>query len=88
MNCQSTVQIGTEKVLYGSREISFFFRSEERKAMRITVTPELSVFVVAPLSVEMDLVYERILKRGSWILKQLEYFSSFHPRKTERRYKS
>lgn len=88
MNCQSTVQIGTESVLYGSKEISFFFRREERKSMRITVTPELSVFVAAPIGAKMDFVQEKIVKRGAWILKQLEYFSTFHPRKTVRHFQS
>lgn len=88
MNCQDTLQIGSETILYWTKEISYFLISEIRKNLRITVTPEMSVFVKAPIEFSSEMIKEKILKKWAWIMKQLEYFSAFHPKKTKRLYKS
>lgn len=77
-----------ETILYGTKEISYFSISEVRKSIGITVTADLRVFVKAPRELHQDCIREKILKKGSWILKQLDYFSAFHPRKTTRLYRS
>lgn len=88
MNCQSTMQIIPETIIYGSKEIVFFLYREERKTMRILVSPELSVSIHAPVEIDLTTIRERIKKRWGWILRQLEFFSSFHPKRTVRKYLS
>lgn len=88
MNCQEAVQIMPESVLYGSKQIHFSLYEEDRKTMRIIVTPELFVYVKAPIDTSFEVVEKKIKKRWSWILKQLGYFSSFYPKKVTREYRS
>lgn len=74
------------RIPYGTDVIEFRLLRRDRKTMSITVTPELSVDVVAPVDAPLEKVCERIKKRSAWIKKQLQFFGQFHPRTPERRY--
>jgi len=75
-------------IKYGSEEIVFTLRFRERKTLGITVHPDRSTEVNAPLGSAIEKIEEKVHKRASWILKQQDHFLSFEPRNTVRKYVS
>ncbi|HBH17894.1 MAG TPA: M48 family peptidase [Cyanobacteria bacterium UBA9579] len=73
-------------VLYGSHNIEFDLEYSSRKTLEISVHPDLEVIVKAPNNKELDEVLQKVKKRAAWIVKQKNYFSSFKPQITERKY--
>lgn len=73
-------------VQYGSKAIRFRLQYNGRKTLGITVTPELEVIVKAPEGAALDKIEQKVLKRARWILKQEDYFLTFHPRTPARRF--
>ncbi len=76
------------RIQFGSKEIVFELLYQERKSLGITVHPDRSVTVRAPLNAPYERVLELIRKRAPWILKQQSYFLSFEPLTPERKYVS
>ncbi|TRZ41672.1 M48 family metallopeptidase [Robertkochia solimangrovi] len=77
-----------EDVAYGTQTIYFHLRRVERKTLAIEVHPDLSIWAIAPLKASLSDVKKRIVRRGTWINKQLNYFEQFLPRTPEREYVS
>ncbi|HEX8334878.1 MAG TPA: SprT family zinc-dependent metalloprotease [Segetibacter sp.] len=73
-------------IQFGSRKITFFLDCSNRKSLGITVNPDLSVLVKAPLNTEMNKVKEKLHKKAPWIIKQQSFFLSFHPKTPDRKY--
>ena len=59
-----------ERLIYGSQIIEFELIYTERKTLGITVNPDLSVQVKAPVDASRKKIFERVEKRASWILEQ------------------
>jgi predicted metal-dependent hydrolase len=76
------------EVKYGAHRIVFSLAFSERKRVRISVKPDQSVTVTAPLHADHEKVMEKVKKRAAWILKQINYFSSFDPMETAGKYLS
>lgn len=76
----------THAVEYGSRKLQFTLRRRKRKTLAIHVHPDMSIEVVAPKDAPIEKIYEKVLKRGVWVAKQLRYFEQFHPKTPERLY--
>jgi len=77
-----------EKLKYGSQIIEFELTYTDRKTLGITVNPDLSVQVKAPLDAKRDKIFKKVEKRASWILEQKRYFLAFEPSNIEYLYKS
>lgn len=77
-----------QKIQFGSKEIIYKLKYQERKSLGITVHPDRSVEVKAPLDTALEKVEEKIRNRASWILKQQSYFLSFEPLTPPRKYVS
>lgn len=77
-----------EKVEYGNSTIFFNLSFSDRKTLGITVNPDLSVDVKAPINASKSQILEKVRKRAPWILEQKRFFLSFEPRKKEYLYKS
>lgn len=77
-----------EQLIYGSSVIEFELIYTNRKTLGITVHPDSSVEVKAPLDASKEMIFERIEKRAAWILEQKRYFSSFEPNRVTYLYKS
>lgn len=77
-----------ERLTYGSQIIEFELIYTERKTLGITVNPDLSVQVKAPMDASRKKIFERVEKRASWILEQKRYFLAFEPSNIEYLYKS
>lgn len=76
------------EVAYGSRRIEYTLRHADRSTLAISVLPDGTVDVVAPLGSVLEDVQARVSRRARWILGQQSYFEQFRPRTPQRRYVS
>ncbi|RAX50312.1 M48 family peptidase [Arthrobacter sp. AQ5-05] len=67
-------------VEYGSKSIGFVLERRERTTLEITVSPDGTVGVIAPVDSTDAEINSRVLKRARWILKQQSFFAQFLPR--------
>jgi len=75
-----------EAIQFGSKKIDFSLEYSNRKSLGITVTPELSVLVKAPIDTSMEKVKEKLRKKAPWIIRQQSFFLSFHPKTPARKF--
>ncbi len=73
-------------VKYGRTVIAYDLTRTNRKTLAIEVYPDLSVHVIAPVHASIDSIEDKLVRRGSWIVKQWQFFESFLPRTPEREY--
>ena len=73
-------------ILFGSKQIDFRLEYSDRKTLGITVTPNLFVYVKAPIDTSIERVKEKLLKKAPWIIRQQSYFLTFHPKTPARRF--
>jgi predicted metal-dependent hydrolase len=78
----------TLQLPYGDGRLEFQLKRRARKTLSITVTPDLTIEVVAPLDISIDRIFERVRRRAPWINKQLKFFEQFRPRTPERQFVS
>jgi predicted metal-dependent hydrolase len=75
-------------IKYGSEVIFYTLCFRERRTLGITVNPDRSIEVNAPIGSSLEKIEEKIHKRAAWILKQQDHFLTFEPRNTKRRFVS
>ncbi len=73
-------------IQFGSKQINFHIVYSSRKTLGITVAPDLSVLVKAPIDSSIDKIKEKLLKKAPWIIRQQSFFLSFHPKTPPRKY--
>ena len=73
---------------FGGERIEFRLRRSKRKTLAITVRPDTSVLVVAPMSADLEAVKAKIRKRAVWIRRQRRFFERYLPPVPPRRYVS
>lgn len=78
----------SESIQFGSVNIAYYLTFSDRKTLGITVTPDATVWVKAPLGTSMERIEETVRRKAPWILKQQGFFLAFQPRITERRFVS
>jgi len=71
---------------YGYSTIEYQLIVEERKNLSITVQPNKTVVVKAPVGSGFEAIEARLVNKGKWILKQINYFDKFHPLQPESEY--
>jgi predicted metal-dependent hydrolase len=76
------------RLQYGTTAIEYHLTYAERKTLGISVLPDLTVEVKAPLETEFDAVEARVRQRASWILRQQRELMRYLPRTPERQYVS
>ena len=67
-------------IQFGSKQIDFHLEYSNRKTLGITVKPDLSVLVKAPVDTLLEKVEEKLRKKASWIIRQQSFFLTFHPK--------
>ena len=77
-----------KEIQFGSETIDYELVYAKRKTLGITVKPDKSVLVKAPEDATFKKIEYKIRKKAPWILRQKQYFLSFEPRITERKYVS
>ncbi len=75
--CRS--RITRQSVERSGRRIDFALRRSGRRTLAISVLPDGSVEVVAPVGVAVDRIKERVAARASWIRNQQRGFSVLPP---------
>ena len=73
---------------YGKNTVRFSLIRRERKAIKISVLPDLSIEVVAPPKLSIEKIREKVQQKAKWIFKNLTYFKSFFPKEPPRQYVS
>ncbi|MCB2196988.1 MAG: M48 family metallopeptidase [Bacteroidetes bacterium] len=75
-------------IQFGSKQIEYQLKYSERKTLGITVNPDLSVLIKAPLNTPIQKIEEKLLNKASWIIKQQSFFLSFFPKSLPKKYVS
>lgn len=75
-----------QSIQYGNSEIKFDIEYADRKTLGILVHPDNRVQVIAPLKASPERISEKIRSKAGWIIKQKEFFLSFHPLTPPRKY--
>lgn len=73
-------------IQFGSKEIKYQLAYSKRKSLGITITPDLKVLVTAPEGAPLYKIEAIVRKRAPWIIKQENFFLSFHPKTPARKY--
>ena len=67
------------KITYGNKEIEFELHRKPVKNINLNVKPDLSIMVSANDDVPIDYIINFVKGKGTWILKQLNYFTKTLP---------
>lgn len=70
----------------GEVQLPYTLIYAERKTLGISVNPEGSVWVKAPLTTTMEQIEQKLQKRAGWIIRQQQFFQSFGEVTPKRRY--
>ena len=73
---------------FGSRRILYTLLYTNRKTLGITVNPDMRIVVKAPENSSVDLIATKVRKRAAWIIKQQNFFLTFHPKPNDKKYVS
>lgn len=73
---------------FGSRKIEYYISYSKRKTLGITVNPNMEIEVKAPENSSLELIESKVRKRAAWIIKQQNFFLSFHPKPKDKKYVS
>lgn len=76
---EGVVALGVEQVAY---QVAY----SSRRTLGITVQPTGDLNVAAPAGTALEVIEERLRRRGAWILKARREFDRLRPRTPERRY--
>lgn len=68
-----------DQIEYGTSRIDYSLEYADRKTLGIKVHPDKSVQVIAPMDSTVEDVKKKVKSKASWILKQQDFFLSFHP---------
>lgn len=71
---------------YGDTTISYSLSFAARKTLGIKVYPDKSVKVIAPLDTAIEKVEDKLHSKAAWIIRQQDFFLSFHPLTPPRRF--
>lgn len=77
-----------EHIQFGSKRIDFNLKYVNRKTLGITITPAMEVVVNAPLNASLTKIKELVKKKAPWIIKQQNYFLTFHPKSPQKKFVS
>lgn len=78
--------MGRDTVRWGRVAIPYTYTLSRRKLLAISVHPDLTVEVRAPLGTSQEAIRERVFKRGAWIRKAWREFELYLPKQPPRRY--
>ncbi|MHB8834373.1 MAG: M48 family metallopeptidase [Candidatus Methylomirabilia bacterium] len=73
-------------IAFGKESIPITIAFSDRRGLKISVLPDRSVVVSAPVGKAVEEVIVRVRRRASWIVRQREYFERFSPIQPPREY--
>lgn len=71
---------------YSVHKLDYRLRFSRRQTMAISVYPDSSIEIVAPLGTNRNDAEARLRKRARWVIRQLLHFQQLKPRSPKRRY--
>jgi predicted metal-dependent hydrolase len=74
------------KLHYGSQPINFTVVRRKRRTMQISVLPDTSVEVVAPITASEADILKKVRRRAGWICRQIRDFRQYLPRTPKRKF--
>jgi hypothetical protein len=74
------------KLHYGRQPIEFTVIRRKRRTLAISVLPDTTVEVVAPVAASEADILNKVRKRAGWVCKQIRDFRQYLPRTPKRRY--
>ena len=77
-----------KSITYGNQQIEFELNFSSRKTLGLTVYPDQTVVVNAPLGTEYENVEKKVKSKARWILKQLRQFEKYLPNTKKKEYVS
>lgn len=75
-----------DSITYGTTTIEYCIDYGNRKTLGISVLPDGSVILKAPVDATLEDIQGRVHHRAAWILRQKRYFESFGVPSTDRQY--
>ena len=66
-------------IAFGTREIAYKLHRQDRRKMRIVVSPELTVDVFAPATANEEQIETALIKKAVWIAGKLDALERYHP---------
>lgn len=75
-----------DKITYGNTTIEYKLDFANRKTLAVKVYPDKSVQIIAPLDTNIEVIREKVKSKAAWIIKQQDFFLSFHPLTPARRF--
>ncbi len=78
--------MSTHQIQFGTQTLEYKLEQMPRKTLAISVHPDLSVIVKAPIDTSLEEINERVTKRAKWILNQQRRFEIFLPDVPPRKY--
>ena len=76
----------SSSISFGNQKIAYSIIRRERKTLEISVEPDTTVVVVAPINASCEAIANKVHKHATWVLKQKRHFSKYLPRIPERQY--
>ena len=77
-----------DKIQYGKSTIDYELSYSNRKTLGIKVHPDKSVHIIAPTNTRTSEIKDKVRSKAAWILRQQDFFLSFHPITPPREYVS
>jgi len=71
---------------FGARKITYTLHRQDRRRMRIVVSPELTVDVFAPATANEEQIEAAVKRKAAWIAGKLDALESYHPLPTPKKY--
>jgi predicted metal-dependent hydrolase len=71
---------------FSSRQIQYRLHRADRKRLRVVVSPELTVDVFAPKTVDNEQVHLALQKKAPWIARTLDKLEAYHPLPAPKQY--
>lgn len=77
-----------DAIQFGTRQIQYRLHRDDRKRLRVVVSPELTVDVFAPKTASDKQINAAIKKKAHWIARTLDKLETYHPLPGPKRYVS
>lgn len=73
-------------IVFGTREIAYKLHRQDRRKMRIVVSPDLTVDVFAPANANEEQIETALIKKAVWIAGKLDALERYHPLPAPKKY--
>jgi len=67
------------QIVFGTRQVPYTLIRQDRKRVRIVVTPDLNVTVSVPKRAKEQELGELLQKRARWVVQKIDQMKVFHP---------